>query len=356
MKRFTYAVALLSALLPFNILRAADAIVEDVADEGGTNRVMPKIIVQPPPVFPASLVNSGAGGKVMVTFTVSEDGSVRDAVVTSSPQRQLNPYAIKAVGSWRFEPGTRNGQPATFRLRGQVEFSATPPPQTVKGDSPQAVNKETNKPYDVAPIVKRKPTPVYPYEMVMSGQSGSADAIFVVDYVGRPLFTTAGGTGNATLAKAAIAMVEASEYTPGRKGAQRVMSPTTEHFQFDGEKSLNPEARRVLAELRKPTPAILSLTELDERPKVLQQVAPAYPRALKDDGLTGQAEIEFVVSRNGEVLFPRIVSATHEDFGWAATVAVAQWRYQPPQKNGKNVEVRMRVPILFTAQKLAEMD
>jgi len=356
MKRFNYAVALLCVLLPFNVLRAADAIVEDVGDEGGAGKVLPKIIVQPPPVFPASLVKSGAGGKVTVTFTVSEDGSVRDAVVTSSPQRQLNPYAVKAVGSWRFTPGTRNGQPATFRLRGQVEFSANEPMSPVNADSPKALIKETNKPYDLAPIAKHKPTPVYPYEMVLAGQSGSADANFVVDYVGRPLFTTAGATGNAALAKAAIAMVEASEYSPGKKGTQRVMSPSTEHFQFDGEKSLDPEARRVLAELRKSNPAIFSTAELDERPKVLQQVAPAYPRALKDDGLTGQAEIEFVISRTGEVLFPRIVSATYEDFGWAATVAVAQWRYQPPQKNGKSVEVRMRVPILFTAQKLAEMD
>jgi outer membrane biosynthesis protein TonB len=56
------------------------------------------------------------------------------------------------------------------------------------------------------------------------------------------------------------------------------------------------------------------------------------------------------------VLFPRIVSASHEDFGWAASVAVAQWRYQPPQKDGRSVEVRMTVPILFTAQQLAEAD
>jgi len=143
---------------------------------------------------------------------------------------------------------------------------------------------------------------------------------------------------------------------PGKKGTHRVMSPTSEHFQFDGEASLDPEARRILAELRKPAPAIFTAAQLDERPKVIQQTSPAYPRALKDDGLTGQAEIEFVVSRDGRVLFPRIVSASHEDFGWAATVAVAQWRYQPPQKDGRNVEVRMTVPILFTAQKLAEAD
>jgi TonB family protein len=151
-------------------------------------------------------------------------------------------------------------------------------------------------------------------------------------------------------------MVEASEYSPGVKGSRRVMSQASEHFQFDGENSLDTNSRRVLAELRKPHPSILTTTELDERPKVLKQVSPAYPRALKDDGLTGQAEIEFIISKEGYVMFPKIVSATYEDFGWAASVAVAQWRYQPPMKDGHPVEVRMTVPVLFTAQKLAEVD
>jgi TonB family protein len=145
MKRFIYAIALfLGIMSSISLSHAADAIVEEV-DEGGPGKVLPKILSQPPPVFPASLARSGAGGKVIVTFTVSEDGSVRDAVVTSSPQRLLNPYAIKAVGAWRFEPGTRNGQPATFRLKASVEFSANAEESTSKADSPKAFSKETNR-------------------------------------------------------------------------------------------------------------------------------------------------------------------------------------------------------------------
>ena len=352
MKRFTYTAALFLAVFSANILIAADAIVEDV-DEGGSGKVLPKIISQPAPVFPPSLLRSGAGGKVIVTFTVDETGEVRDAVVTSSPQRLLNPYAVKAVSAWRFEPGTRDGLPSSFHLRAPVEFLAEAAGRT---EVRRAVAGDGKKSYDVAPVARHRPQPVYPYEMVVSGRTGWVDASFVVDYVGRPLFTTASNSNDQSMARAAIAMIEASEYSPGKKGSQRVMSPTSEHFQFDGESSLDPESRRVLAELRNSSFAILAVSELDERPKLIQQVAPVYPRALKDDGLTGQAEIEFVVSREGRVLFPRIVSATHEDFGWAATVAVAQWRYQPPQKDGHSVEVRMTVPVLFTAQRLAESD
>jgi TonB family protein len=98
------------------------------------------------------------------------------------------------------------------------------------------------------------------------------------------------------------------------------------------------------------------LQELDERPKTVRQDSPVYPRALKDDSLTGQAEIEFIVGADGRVHYPRIVSATQEDFGWAAATAIAQWQFQPPTKDGKHVDVRMTVPVLFDARKLAAAD
>ncbi|MFT3782787.1 MAG: energy transducer TonB [Nibricoccus sp.] len=352
MKRFMSLTALFCAMLAALIANAADAIIEDV-EQDGTGKVLPKVISQPAPVCPQSLVRSGVSGKVIVTFTVDENGDVKDVAVASSTQRQLNPYAIKAVGAWKFEAGTRNGKPAAFRLRSAVDFAA----------HDQAAEPKSNlDPKDSAlglksvPVVKKKAPAIYPYEIVVNGKPAWADASFVVDYAGRPLFTVAASASDRAFARAAVAMVEASEYTPGKRGAYRVMSPANEHFQFDGELSLDPESRRILAELRKPNSTILPAADLDERPKLVKQVAPAYPRALKDDGLIGQAEIEFVISRDGTVMFPRIVSATHEDFGWAASVAVAQWRYQPPQKGGRPVAVRMTVPILFTAQRLAEAD
>ena len=209
---------------------------------------------------------------------------------------------------------------------------------------------------DVAPSSRHKATPVYPYELLIAGKSGWADASCVVDYMGRPLFAAPQGSSDPAFAKAIVAMVEASDYEPGKRGKHTVMAPLIEHYQFTGESSLDPEARRVLQALRAGTTGFTSASELDERPRAVRQQSPAYPRALKDDGLTGQAEIEFVVDHDGRVLFPRIVSATHEDFGWAAATAVSQWRYQPPTSNGKRVDTIMRVPVLFDAHKLASSD
>ena len=211
---------------------------------------------------------------------------------------------------------------------------------------PSAYQGQTKRPINL----------IYPYEMLLEGKPGWAEASFVIDYAGRPLFTNPSGASDPAFAKAAVAMIEANEFTPTKKGRRATMTPSSLRFAFDGEAALDAEGRRVLAELRKPQPAICNVAELDQRPKVLSQAAAVYPRALKDDGMTGQAEIEFVVSSEGKVLFPRIVTATQEDFGWAAAIAVAQWRFQPPTRNGQKVDVRMSVPILFDARKLAAAD
>lgn len=210
--------------------------------------------------------------------------------------------------------------------------------------------------FDIAPAVKRKVAPVYPYEMLIEGRTGWAEATFVIDYSGRALFANPKDASDPAFAKAVVAMIEASQYVPGRRDKVSVMSPSKEEVHFLGESSLDQGSRRVLAMLRSKGAGLVPMAELDERPKPLRQDSPAYPRALKDDGLTGHAEIEFVLDRDGRVLFPRILSASHEDFGWAAATAVSQWRFQPPQKNGQKVDARMRVPILFDAQKLASSD
>ncbi len=349
----------------------------EAVDSGTTDKILPKVISQPPPVFPPSLARAGADGVVLVTFTVDEAGDVRDAEVVESDVRQLNSYALKAVAQWKFIPGAKNGHTAPFRLRAPVEFGAkaaalaahttetgsrltplSPPAPATSASGAQIAVATTDQSLslDTVPAARRQPMPVYPYDMLIKGRSGWANASFVVDYMGRPLFTNPAGASDRAFALSVVAMVEASEFTPGMKGKSRVMSPLKEHYEFPGESSFDPEARRVLAELRKAKPSIPNTLDLDEKPKVLAQVSPVYPRALKDDGLTGQAEIEFVIDRDGRVLFPRIISASHEDFGWAAATAISQWRFQPPRRGGQVVAARMTVPVLFTAQKLAESD
>ena len=57
----------------------------------------------------------------------------------------------------------------------------------------------------------------------------------------------------------------------------------------------------------------------------------------------------------GGRFFPRIISATHVDFGWAAATAVLNWRYKSPMKNGAKVDTRVTEKIVYDLKKAATM-
>lgn len=193
--------------------------------------------------------------------------------------------------------------------------------------------------------------PVYPLELLLQKKSGSAEVRFTVDSSGRPLFVSATGSEPA-FARALLADIESNEFMPPRVNGKPQTVTARFRYPFNGEAGLDPLARQILEELRKPAPSIVSVDQLDKRPTPIRRDAPTYPASLQSDGLSGKAEIEVVIDRNGRVLFPRIASASHEDCGWAAAVAVTRWKFQPPTKDGKPVDVRMTIPVNFDHTKM----
>jgi TonB family protein len=59
--------------------------------------------------------------------------------------------------------------------------------------------------------------------------------------------------------------------------------------------------------------------------------------------------IDFVIDRDGRARLPQIISATSEEFGWAAATAVAQWVFRPPLRGGQPVDIKVRIPFSFKA-------
>ena len=90
---------------------------------------------------------------------------------------------------------------------------------------------------------------------------------------------------------------------------------------------------------------------LDRALQPLWRIAPRYPAALLAEKPAGEAMIEFVIDREGRARLPRVVSATHEAFGWAATAAINQWVFEPPVKGGQPVDVRVSIPVNFAPPK-----
>jgi protein TonB len=70
---------------------------------------------------------SGLEGEVTIEITVDSDGMPTDCrVLPPFSHRILEESAIRAVKNARFQPGTRNGQPAACTYSIKVRFELSP--------------------------------------------------------------------------------------------------------------------------------------------------------------------------------------------------------------------------------------
>ncbi len=84
----------------------------------------PRPIFQRPPTYPPELRKQKRQGTVYVLFTVDREGRVADAKVDKSTDPAFERPALEAVKQWKFEPGTRKGEPVQFRMRVPITFNA----------------------------------------------------------------------------------------------------------------------------------------------------------------------------------------------------------------------------------------
>ena len=87
------------------------------------------------PRYPGSALANNQEGWVMVSFVISAEGKVQEAMIEdSSGVESLERAALEAVSRWRYNPATENGRPVeqamvstrlTFQLEG-VEKGASP--------------------------------------------------------------------------------------------------------------------------------------------------------------------------------------------------------------------------------------
>jgi len=69
-------------------------------------------MVRVPPQYPERALQRGIEGRVLVEFTISKSGSVKDAkVVAYEPSKIFNKAALKAVKQWKYNPKIVNGKP-----------------------------------------------------------------------------------------------------------------------------------------------------------------------------------------------------------------------------------------------------
>jgi len=94
---------------------------------GGAYRVgggvrAPKPIFSPDPEFSEEARKNKFQGNVILKIIVGIDGKTHEIAVLRSLGMGLDEKAIEAVRQWRFEPGTKDGQPVPVEVNVEVNF------------------------------------------------------------------------------------------------------------------------------------------------------------------------------------------------------------------------------------------
>lgn len=80
-------------------------------------------------------------------------------------------------------------------------------------------------------------------------------------------------------------------------------------------------------------------------------VAPRYPRVAQRRGITGWVDVSFTVTADGGVTNIEIMNAEPAElFNDSASDAVAEWRFEPPTRDGMPVSQRVAVRMMFSLQ------
>ncbi len=100
---------------------------------------------------------------------------------------------------------------------------------------------------------------------------------------------------------------------------------------------------------RPPAPALVPDYSLPTPPRLLHQVDPGYPPALRAMGTPGRVVLKLTVDEEGRVAAAEVVTSTHPLFTESALAAVRQWRYtRSVDAGGNSVLVITFVTVNFT--------
>jgi TonB family protein len=311
----------------------------------------PQIKTRVAPVYPGGQHLRGLEGEVVVEFSVDTEGRVINPYIVRSNNPGFDAAAIEAIVKWQFHPAMADGRPVvtdkvqqllSFQIQGggRQAFSINRP----KGQK----NLSPELQADVPPKVQSIMPAVFPFDALMAKKRGQIEVVFTVGANGLVTDFTFERADHPEFAEAMKAMLDTMIFVPARKGNRAVPVSLRMKLTFNehgGDVIIADSAQKILKELRRgksdfPEPADLDgpLTPVSRRP-------PEFPSYAEAD--QGHALIEFFVDESGLAQLPRAVKASAPEFGYAASQAVATWRFMPPLKNGRAVSVRVRVPVSF---------
>lgn len=308
------------------------------------------------PTYPPRERNDEKMGEGIVRLVIDADGRLSRCEVVAQTAPEFGRAALEAVQRWQARPGLVGGQPVDTRLQVPIVFLLENDdisraaiafmygfPVKVPAQLPAQFH------YDRQPAAEDTPAPVYPYEDWLKQRSGRAEVAYVIDPEGRLRELQIFKASSPEFGQALAAAIERWKFKPATRRGKPCFAPARVTFNFDLYRPDDAPENRLRRVVLEHPAALAKLSDLDQPLQPLNQVAPRYPFALAGAGPAGEAVVECIVDREGWVRLPRIISATREEFGWAAAAALAEWRFAVPRVKGAPADVVVRVPFEFGA-------
>src|SRR5262249_27255911 len=89
----------------------------------GPGIVAPIPLFHPEPQYTDAARKAKVSGTLVLSLTGKPDGTVHDLRIERSLRPDLDDQALNTVGTWRFQPGTKDGTPVAVRLNVEVSFN-----------------------------------------------------------------------------------------------------------------------------------------------------------------------------------------------------------------------------------------
>ena len=132
-----------------------------------------------------------------------------------------------------------------------------------------------------------------------------------------------------------------------RRNAAEVAELRTDDAEFA---KLRDEAEAMKKQLQAAAAKKAAATVPDRRlPQPKVQVGAAYPAELRQAGISGEVQIDFLIDTEGVVRNAFVAKSTDRGFEAPSLEAAKQWQYEPGfMVNGRRVVTHMVIPIVFT--------
>lgn len=95
------------------------------------------------------------------------------------------------------------------------------------------------------------------------------------------------------------------------------------------------------------SPDFMAKTRLSEPLRLERGVPPLYPNDARKQRMEGTVIVQIALAESGDIKSATIKSASHDILGQATKLAVSEWKFSPPRRNGTPTSLLIELPLVF---------